>query len=147
MKRHEALVPLSRDHHEALILSQLLKKNAPVYKGLPETVEGKVNFATSFYEKELKGHFATEEEVFRLVKNSHPEEIEKIVIELTGEHRSLEKMFTEIGIKENPIDMMDQLGELLNSHIRKEERVLFPLLQEHCSEEMLEKISQLTTHT
>ncbi len=147
MKRHEALAPLSRDHHEALILSQLLKKNTPVYKGLPETVKGKINYATIFFEKELKDHFKTEEEVFALVKNSHPEEIAILVTELTSEHRSLEKMFDEIGTKENPIEMMDRLGELLNNHIRKEERVLFPLLQEYCSEEMLEKISQLTTNT
>ena len=54
MKRHEALAPLSRDHHEALILSQLLKKDSPAYKGLPVTVEGKVNYAVGFFEKNLK---------------------------------------------------------------------------------------------
>ena len=147
MKRHEALVPLSRDHHEALILSQLLKNNAPVYKGLPETVEGKIDYATAFFEKELKKHFATEEKLFALVQKDGSEEIVKLTTALSSEHISLTKLFDEISTKENPIETMNQLGELLNSHIRKEERELFPLIQEQCSEEALEKISQLTINT
>ena len=43
MKRHEALAPLSREHHGTLILAQLLKKGAPVYKGLPDTDTGKAS--------------------------------------------------------------------------------------------------------
>lgn len=144
MKRHEALAPLSRDHHEALILSQLLKKDAPFYKGLPISVEGKVNYATDFFENNLKEHFEKEEKVFTLVKSLHPIEIGRLVSELTDEHHELAKLFSEIGAKENPIETMNRLGELLSSHIRKEERNLFPLLQEHCTEEILEKISQLT---
>jgi hypothetical protein len=35
MKRHEALIPLSRDHHGTLILARLLRSDAPPYKGLP----------------------------------------------------------------------------------------------------------------
>ena len=144
MKRHEALAPLSRDHHEALIVSQLLKKDAPFYKGLPISVEGKVNYATDFFEKHLKRHFEKEEKVFAIVKTIHPEEIGLLVSELTEEHHALANLFSEIGSKENPIETMHRLGELLNNHIRKEERNLFPLLQKHCTEEMLEKISQLT---
>ena len=144
MKRHEALAPLSRDHHEALILSQLLKKDAPFYKGLPISVEGKVNYASDFFENNLKDHFEKEERVFAMVKNIHPEKIGLLVSELIEEHHALSRLFSEIGAKENPIETMNRLGELLNSHIRKEERNLFPLLQEHCTEEILEKISQLT---
>jgi iron-sulfur cluster repair protein YtfE (RIC family) len=144
MKRHEALAPLSRDHHEALILSQLLKKDSPAYKGLPVTVEGKVNYAVGFFEKNLKDHFEKEEKVFVLVKTMHPEEIGVLVSELTEEHHTLARLFSEIGSKENPMETMNRLGELLNNHIRKEERNLFPLLQKHCTEEMFEKISQLT---
>jgi len=35
---------------------------------------------------------------------------------------------------------MDELGTKLEAHIRKEERVLFPLLQQYCSRDVLEQI-------
>ena len=57
IKRHKALQPLSRDHHQGLILAQILKKGAPQYKGMPSTIEGKKEYAIAFSESELKQHF------------------------------------------------------------------------------------------
>jgi iron-sulfur cluster repair protein YtfE (RIC family) len=38
---------------------------------------------------------------------------------------------------------MDTLGVALEKHIRKEERILFPLLQLHCSDAQLQDIYKL----
>ena len=37
-------------------------------------------------------------------------------------------------------DVLNELGIMLEAHIRKEERVLFPLIQSHCSEEDLQQV-------
>ena len=53
MKRHPALIPLSREHHGALILARLIQKDAPPYKGLPLEINGKAVYAQEFYKNIL----------------------------------------------------------------------------------------------
>jgi hypothetical protein len=57
MKRHLSLQPLSREHHEALLLAQLLKKNAPAYKGLPLNEHEKIAYAVTFLKRILPNIF------------------------------------------------------------------------------------------
>lgn len=143
MKRHKALIPLSRDHHEALILSRLLQADAPEYKGLPTDAAGKADYASRFFEKELVEHFAEEETVFNLSRNvSH--DMDVLITELVEEHEKLAKWFNALPTSSDLSNDLDQLGRLLESHIRKEERVLFPMMQEQLNEAILDSISKLT---
>lgn len=142
MKRHESFIPLSREHHQGLLLAQLLKKDAPLYKGLPENVEDKIKYAINFFESELKHHFVLEERIFNLVRPINGT-IEYLIIELIDEHRILGAMFTSLVEAKNKLEKMNSLAELLTSHIRKEERVLFPLLETNCTNDQFIKIDQL----
>ena len=142
MKRHEALAPLSRDHHGALILAQLIKRNAPEYKGLPTTISDKVVYAIDFYKTELKTHFKKEELLLKKVKALHPA-IVKLSDEIVAEHALLKGLFLSLNNAFDPEAVLNELGNELDAHIRKEERILFPLIQEHCTEEMLQKIQPL----
>ena len=63
MKRHKALIPLSHDHHHGLLLAQLIKKNAPDYKGLPKDLNGKIKYTIDIYNSSLKQHFDDEEKI------------------------------------------------------------------------------------
>ncbi len=139
MKRHETLAPLSRDHHGALILAQLLKKGAPPYKGLPDEPGGKARYALNFFKASLEEHFIKEEKILLKVKQYHIA-IEKLTTEIIAEHEQLKKLFGSLGDTKDLPGTLDQLGTLLEAHIRKEERVLFPLIQEHCSGAILENI-------
>ena len=143
MKRHEALITFSREHHQALILAQLLKKDAPLYKGLPETTEDKAGYAVRFFETDLQLHFDKEEMVFELVKNSHGN-INTLIKELLDEHHILRALFASLRQPEDLTDKMNSTGKLLADHIRKEERVLFPLLEKYCSEEQLRQAGRLS---
>jgi iron-sulfur cluster repair protein YtfE (RIC family) len=139
MKRIEALAPLSRDHHLTLILAQLLKKSAPAYKGLPVSAEDKIIYAQQQFEKEIRNHFEKEERVLDKAIESN-EAIKRISEEIKAEHKELETLFLSLDTVSNPADRMDELGRKLEAHIRKEERVLFPLLQQHCSNDLLKDI-------
>lgn len=139
MKRTEALAPLSRDHHHSLILAQLLKKGAPAYKGLPDTMEGKIVYAKQQFEKEIKDHFDKEELVLDKAKGCN-EAIERLSEEIKNEHRELAGLFCSLDSAADPGNVMDVLGKKLEAHIRKEERVLFPLLQEYCQGDVLQQI-------
>jgi len=141
IKRHEALKPLSRDHHQGLILAQQLKKGAPQYKGMPSTLESKKEYAIAFYKSELVKHFADEEEIlfpFVAGKNSG---IDKLILEIISEHRKMEIMVKNLEDSHNLEDLLDELGNLLETHIRKEERELFVEIEKALSEDELKIIS------
>ena len=136
MKRHDALKPLSREHHAALILSQLLKKKAPAYKDLPTTPAEKAAYALEMYNSILKDHFFEEEKILDKVKIFNSE-IEKLTREIIEEHNQLATGFIGLAINNNPEEALDKIGVALEKHIRKEERVLFPLIQKYCPDDIL----------
>lgn len=136
MKRHPALIPLSREHQPALLLAQVLKKDAPAFNGMPSTVPDKAAFALKMYTLNLQGHFAKEEAMLASIKNTHAA-IDALTEEICTEHQQLSKTFLALDKTEHSAEELDALGNALDDHIRKEERVLFPLIQEHCSEEVL----------
>jgi len=142
MKRHESLAPLSRDHHASLILAQSLKKTAPPYKGIPREPLAKAAWAQSSFHSSIQEHFEKEEVVLQKVMTRH-EEIQKLAMEIMEEHRLLKEAFLSLDTSIDLISAMDMLGWDLEKHIRKEERVLFPMIEQHCSAEELDEIRKL----
>jgi len=142
MKRLEAIAPLSREHHSSLLLAQLLKKNAPVYRDMPGNAADKAEYAIQQFEVHIKKHFLLEETMLDLAKSSNTE-INILAAEIKKEHRELTALFQSLETSADTESTMDKLANALESHIRKEERHLFPLLQKHCSEEQLQMIHNL----
>lgn len=140
MKRHPSLIPLSREHHEVLILAQLIKSGGPQYKGLPETAEGKKEFALSLFEKNIRPHFEKEEAILKQVAHYH-ESIAALCITILNEHRQLETLFTQLRNGGETEALLNETGILLEAHIRKEERELFPAIQQYCPEEILQQLN------
>ena len=147
MKRHSSLAHLSRDHHGALLLARLLQKNAPAYKGLPTGITEKAAYAKEFYEDELVKHFTSEEKALQLVTGIN-KQLDELVQEIFSEHQQLHLLFNSIPNDNNLDYQLDDLGKALELHVRKEERVLFPLIEQSCSEAILQAIEQiLVTNT
>ena len=129
MKRHEALVQLSRDHHFGLLLCWKLKE------GLKKdiSVERMSKYIVLFYEQNLKPHFAEEEEtIFLILGNAHP-----LIEEAISQHRELEKMISD-GF-ETP-EQIQTFRDLLELHIRTEERQIFPEIENTATEEELQNL-------
>jgi hemerythrin-like domain-containing protein len=142
MKRHIALYSLSHDHHQGLILAQQIKKGVPQYKGMPSTVEGKRDYTIQFYDSELKRHFANEEEIlFPAAKNKNAV-VDKLIAEIILEHRKMEALIRVLGKTDRFENVLDELGHLLEKHIRKEERELFMEIEKVLSEDELKVISE-----
>ncbi|APS37420.1 hemerythrin domain-containing protein [Salegentibacter sp. T436] len=131
IKRHEALKPLSREHHHGLLLCwkirQGVKKEVEVARIKAYTEWFKIHY--------LDPHFEAEEEhIFPVLGNEH-----ELVKRALKEHRRLKRLFsqdTEVEIALNNIE------EELDSHIRFEERVLFNEIQEVASAEQLAYIEK-----
>ena len=136
MKRHKSIIALSHDHHHGLMLAQLIKKNAPEYKGLPTDLIGKVNHVKDSWEKELNLHFENEENILFPFVKGKDEEIDKLIEEVLEEHKLIESLVKKLDTHSDIESTLDQLGKALESHIRKEERELFQKIQLSFGEEL-----------
>lgn len=141
MKRNEALVPLSHDHHQGLIIAQLMSKNAPVYSTLPNTPGERRTYVVEKFRSELKPHFENEENLLFPFVKGFSSKLDLLIEDILEEHVVLEGNFERLAIAEDFIDLMHETGVLLNNHIRTEERELFELIQNFVPEEILAKLN------
>ena len=130
MKRHSALINLSREHHAALILAQILKKDGPNFKDLPTDDEGKRIYTISFYKTDLAKHFQFEEEILFPFVNKQSDLLKEQTVQLISEHKKLKRLIQKLSTPGDVETMLDRIGMLLEKHIRFEERVYFQKVQE-----------------
>ena len=121
LKRHPFIIEYSKDHHYGLLLvwkiRQGLKKSIE-----PHRIAGYINL---FAEKELIPHF-DEEEKFLLNLLSPNDELR---IEATNQHIELRQFLFEIEHEKVYNSTLECFANLLEKHIRFEEREFFPHLQ------------------
>ncbi|MBV6513033.1 MAG: hypothetical protein FMNOHCHN_02558 [Ignavibacteriaceae bacterium] len=143
MKRDPALAPLSREHHTGLILAQLLKKNAPEYKGLPVTTEDKLAYLFQMMENHLEPHFRAEERIMAYL-DSRSDTFASMHRNIYSEHAAIRESVAALKKGSDEItNEMDDFARLLEGHIRYEEREYFPYLQDHLTSEELVKVAEL----
>jgi len=145
MKRHKCLIKLSKDHHQGLIVAQLLKKDTPPYRDMPNDLNGKTKYALNFYENELKNHFALEENILIPFILNRNKDIDILCNQILEEHKIIFNKFENIK-KYFDENQLDEIGNLLSQHIRKEERELFELIQENFSNEELNQLEEKFTN-
>jgi iron-sulfur cluster repair protein YtfE (RIC family) len=137
LKRAKALHILSRDHHHGLLLAQLVKKGSPKYKNMPDTTAGKKDYSIRFYNDELIKHFEDEEKILFPLINGKDDEIDNLFEDIKIEHKKIKQLIIQLESGEEVENILDELGHLLESHIRKEERNLFGKIQEILTEDEL----------
>ena len=142
MKRHKSLQSLSQEHHHGLMLAQLIKSGSPEYKGLPNTVEGKVQHTIKFFEENLIPHFNKEEKILFTISKNKNAEIDRLINELIFQHKAIYSLVDKLRKSSEPEIELNELGMLLESHIRKEERELFQSIQNVLTESEMEKLEK-----
>ncbi|MCC5921128.1 MAG: hemerythrin domain-containing protein [Cyclobacteriaceae bacterium] len=140
MKRHPKLIPLSREHHELLLLAQLCKKDAPPYRGMPEDYEGKLAFLLGKQIDSLSSHLKKEEKDLFPILQKLSAQGREYADTLLEQHKKIEEKIAEL--KRYPsMDLLDAFGYMLEYHIRCEERIAFVYLQEHAHEDEFQKLN------
>jgi iron-sulfur cluster repair protein YtfE (RIC family) len=132
MKRHPALMPLSRQHHQLLVLAQVLKHDVPAYKNMPATPSEQRAYALERYAKLIEPHFAWEEKVLLPLAERYGDKLQRLVAQVLTEHQALKEAFEKLPIT-SEADLpneLDLLGRALSANVRFEERVLFQKMQE-----------------
>ena len=132
-KRHKSLIELSHDHHHGLALALRLRQgnDALLNDGWTHDRTGQAERVKMFYEEELSRHFKEEEEVlFPAMVNDVPQCAE-LVTTLLKQHRQMEGLIVRISTAQADAlpRLLVELGVVLEDHIRKEERSLFPIFE------------------
>jgi iron-sulfur cluster repair protein YtfE (RIC family) len=127
MKRHPALVPLSHDHHHGLVQAKRLRASA--HGG---DARAAARAFLRFFSDETVEHFREEEEqLFPLVAESDEarEPLVRVLLEHQRLHALAGRLAAQVEAGAPASELMAELGELLEQHIRYEERQLFPLIE------------------
>ncbi|WP_367392770.1 hemerythrin domain-containing protein [Lewinella sp. LCG006] len=132
MKRHPALMPLSREHHQLLVLAQVLKHDVPAYKNMPATPNEQRAYALERYTDLIEAHFAWEEKVLLPLAERYGDKLQRLVTQVLAEHQALREAFEKLPItpEADLPQELDLLGRALSANVRFEERVLLQKMQE-----------------
>ena len=131
MPRNASLIPLSHDHHHGLVVALRLKKGGPASPNDSwlEGADNQVPQLIEFADNELLNHFRLEEElVFPVLLELGIDEVSALTHELLQEHQTMRASLDSIRVSSDPT-VLKHFGELLEAHIRKEERILFPVIE------------------
>jgi hypothetical protein len=139
MKRSRALKPLSSEHHQALLVAFQLKKGLAGHAeaaGAPKDLPGLLALARRFDEQILKAHAKAEEDLLgRFVAADD-------MARLRADHAELARLVDAAREAAGP-EVRVRLGafaDLLERHVRWEERELFPYAEGHADEATLASI-------
>lgn len=129
LKRHIALQPLSREHHEGLLLSWKIRKGLDRKTDISRIKE----YCDWFWETHLQSHFQFEESrIFTILDQKN-----ELIARAVNDHIKIKKLFEANTITESELAL---LAEKVTEHIRFEERVLFPEIEKKASETDLNEI-------
>lgn len=144
MKRHPGLVPISHEHRQLLFAAQILKRGAPRFRDAPATAAAKLAFARRCAAELLVPHQQREEAL--LFPVAADAGLGEMVGALLVDHQAIDAALAHLaGVETEAPELeaqLDSLGQLLEAHVRAEERGLFPQLQATLSDEALRAIGE-----
>lgn len=141
-KRHQSLIPLSREHHYALMICLRINRGLPARGYETEWLQSKARQVTLFFASDLAAHFKAEEEVLFPAMRATLEAA-SLIEELCDEHRRLERLVQQLSTEAHSIAaILREFAGLLEAHIRKEERLLFPIYEREISTSSAEHVER-----
>jgi len=133
MLRDPSLIPLSHQHHNGLVLC-LMTRRSLAQDPSAENVTKQARRIVDRYELELINHFEIEEQVLFPACGPMP-----LVDTLVAEHRAMEALIPAIRTAPTG-DLLEQFCELLSTHIRREEKELFEVVQQSLPRDVLDRV-------
>ena len=144
MKRTPELRTLSEDHHHGLVQARRLRKAAEADEA--DSAEAAVKGFLDFWQKETALHFRKEEEVLLPIMARYGGDLSREpLVEMIQDHahiRGLVMQLSDEAIGGNVRqETLHEIGKHLQAHIRLEERVVFPFVEESLSETALTELA------
>jgi iron-sulfur cluster repair protein YtfE (RIC family) len=141
-RRHHSLIPLSREHQYALLVCLRIHRGLPEHNRDHGWLRAKASNAARFFDADLTIHFQAEEQHLFPAMEALPG-ARQIISDLLDEHVRIRQLADRLRAGEGSLEnTLKQFADLLESHIRKEERVLFPLFEQQAPAEMISAIEK-----
>jgi iron-sulfur cluster repair protein YtfE (RIC family) len=137
-KRHPSLIPLSHDHHHGLVLAFRLREGLPRNRKPSDSPHEQAEATVRFFHDNLVAHFQAEEEVLFPAMRIHTPQANTLLDTLIAEHDMIRSSVEQLSriVPDDPSlpTLLKSFGDILERHIRCEERELFPLYEVHIPE-------------
>ena len=137
-RRHDALVPLTHDHHHTLAQARRLKDVSSLEREADR--RNVANDFVNFYFGRAVRHFHEEEELFFAPLIDVPEARELVVRAVSDHlrlHALVRRVKRQLSEGEAEEALLKEISDLLTEHVRFEEKELFPLVESLVSDEDL----------
>ena len=133
IKRNENIVNLSKDHHFTLLFCWKIR-NGIKFKVEPERIKKYVKY---FWQHHIQPHFIQEETIlFSRVKD-------EAVQRALEEHIQIAQQIKALDIAgDDAAYQLSALSDIVDNHVRYEERELFPHLEKELTDEQLHMIGR-----
>jgi hemerythrin-like domain-containing protein len=144
MKRTPELRTLSEDHHHGLVHARRLHR---VEEGEEaNSAESAAKEFLDFWQGETAIHFRKEEEILLPVVVRYGGDVSQdSLVEMLAQHAHIRglimRLSDEVMSGNVRPETLHEIGEQLEAHIRLEERVVFPLVEESLSEAALTELA------
>jgi iron-sulfur cluster repair protein YtfE (RIC family) len=142
-RRHDSLIPLSREHQYALMLCLRINRGLIEHDADSNWLQMKAAQAVEFFEGDLATHFQAEEEhLFPAMWDLAG--APQIIDELLLEHGKIRRLIDQLRRVElsTLASTLKKLADTLEVHIRKEERALFPIYEHQASPETMVRVER-----
>ena len=124
MRRSAALASLSRDHHQALVVAQRLRRATNA-----TAAEARKTFL-AYWTDHGREHFRLEEELLFPAYAGYGNPYDPLVLRALGEHAMIRHRAAVLAATPSAApDALQVLGTELAAHVRLEEGEVFPLIE------------------
>jgi hemerythrin-like domain-containing protein len=136
MKRDPALTDLSRDHHQALFRAMRMKR------ATEDDVDDVRDDVLAFWSDHGARHFRIEEEILLPAFATRSDPRSEAVVTVLVDHVWIRERMDRLAQDELDLAGVRELGARLEQHVRHEERVLFPLIEEALERDALATLAR-----
>jgi iron-sulfur cluster repair protein YtfE (RIC family) len=137
LKRHDALASLSRDHHHALVVAQRLKRASQA------TAAAAREAFLDYWRVDGQRHFHEEEEILLPTYAGYRDPEQPVVARVLIDHIRIRRLAQQLATDRPGVGVLHTLGAQLEEHVRREERELFPLIEQALPGVELDRLAQL----
>lgn len=146
MKRHRSLIPISREHHEGLLLATRLQQGRNALLRLwSHDLSWQAAYVVRYLGEHLDRHFKIEEDILFAAASEYLGAEQSMIQELQEQHAELRALAAELSeparLGEKKLECtLTRFGQLLEQHIRTEERTFFPICEAQIPGDVLDRV-------
>ena len=141
MKRKEQLAPLSREHHQSLVLAK--KCIAISQCNDMALISAQCKLIVQKFDEIWESHFTIEEQILFNLASSYSNQLQRLCDDLAEQHQFLREMRQQM--QQGNYNSLETFGIILKAHTRTEERELFPQIERLFNQNDLNEVFRVSS--